>query len=87
LKEHEIVAAEGKREGSCLWKGAGRNRKNQKSEGIFSETELFFRCSWRLSSKNKIIKRESGKVRRCKAEKPRERTAVNDQRSTLYLSD
>lgn len=27
FREHEIVAVEGKKEGSYLWKGAGRNRK------------------------------------------------------------
>jgi len=30
LREQETVAVEGKREGSYLWKGAGRYRKKQK---------------------------------------------------------
>jgi hypothetical protein len=32
LREHETVAVKGKKEGSYLWKGAGRNRKKQRKE-------------------------------------------------------
>jgi hypothetical protein len=45
FREHEIVAVEGKKEGSNLWKGAGRNRKKPPPpNGIFSENEVVFRC-------------------------------------------
>jgi len=32
FRERDIVAVKGKKEGSYLWKGAGRNRKKKKKK-------------------------------------------------------